>query len=94
MLARNGSLSNVPPWERGRKDVYRLGRGGSVTIAMQFREFAGMFMEHCHNTTHEDHAMLFRFEVGRGLVPMPTPCPTPRGVKYISTTVEPGAFTP
>jgi len=94
MLARNGSLGNVPPWERGRKDVYRLHPGGSVTIAMQFREFAGMFVEHCHNTTHEDNAMLCRYEVGRGLVPMPTPNPTPQGVKYISTTVLPGAFTP
>ncbi|HXB71233.1 MAG TPA: multicopper oxidase domain-containing protein [Candidatus Acidoferrales bacterium] len=94
LLARNGSFSNVPLWERGRKDVYRLHPGGNITIAMQFREFAGMFMEHCHNTTHEDHAMLLRFEVGQGLVPMPTPCPTPQGVKYVSTTVEPGAFTP
>jgi FtsP/CotA-like multicopper oxidase with cupredoxin domain len=94
ILDRNGSLSNVPLWERGRKDVYRLRPGGSVTITMQFREFAGMFMEHCHNTVHEDHAMLLRYEVGTGLVPMPTPNPTPQGVKYISTTVEPGAITP
>ena len=94
ILARNGSLNNVPPWERGRKDMYRLGRGGTVDITLQFREFAGMYMEHCHNTTHEDHAMLLRFEVGRGLVPLPTPNPTPQGVKFISTTVDPGAFTP
>jgi FtsP/CotA-like multicopper oxidase with cupredoxin domain len=93
MLARNGSFSNVPLWERGRKDVYRLHPGGNVTIAMQFREFAGMFMEHCHNTTHEDHAMLLRFEVGQGLVPMPTPSPTPQGVNYISSSVLPDAFT-
>src|SRR5581483_9944247 len=65
ILARNGSINNVPAWERGRKDVYRLTPGGSVTITMQFREFAGMFMEHCHNTVHEDHAMLLRYEVGR-----------------------------
>jgi FtsP/CotA-like multicopper oxidase with cupredoxin domain len=94
ILARNGSLANVPAWERGRKDVYRLGPSGSVTITMQFREFAGMFMEHCHNTVHEDNAMLLRYDVGRGLVPMPTPNPTPQGVRYISTSVEPGAFTP
>jgi FtsP/CotA-like multicopper oxidase with cupredoxin domain len=94
LLARNGSASNIQLWERGRKDVYRLHPGGSITVAMQFREFAGMFMEHCHNTTHEDHAMLLRYEVARGLVPMPTPNPTPQGVKYISSTVLPGAFTP
>jgi hypothetical protein len=59
---------------------------------MQFREFYGMFMEHCHNTVHEDHAMLIRYELDRGLVPMPTPMPTPQGVGYISTTTLPSAF--
>ena len=32
ILARNGSARKVPAWERGRKDVYRLRPGGSVTI--------------------------------------------------------------
>jgi hypothetical protein len=92
ILARNGSASNVPAWERGRKDVYRLRPGGSVTLTMQFREFYGMFMEHCHNTVHEDHAMLVRWELDRGLVPMPTPIPTPQGVGYIASTTLPTAF--
>jgi FtsP/CotA-like multicopper oxidase with cupredoxin domain len=92
ILARNGAASNVPAWERGRKDVYRLRPGGSVTITMQFREFYGMFMEHCHNTVHEDHAMLVRWELDRGLVPMPTPMPTPQGVGYIASTTLPSAF--
>src|SRR4029077_3503407 len=88
----NGSASNVPAWEKGRKDVYRLRPGGSVTLTMQFREFYGMFMEHCHNTVHEDHAMLVRWELDRGLVPMPTPIPTPQGVGYIASTTLPTAF--
>ena len=92
ILARNGSLSNVPAWERGRKDVYRLRPGGSVTLTMQFREFFGMFMEHCHNTVHEDNAMLIRWEIDRGLVAMPSPNPTPQGVEYLPTTVLPTAF--
>ena len=29
-------------------------------MAIRFREFAGTYMEHCHNTQHEDHAMLLR----------------------------------
>jgi manganese oxidase len=86
ILARNGSPSNVPAWERGRKDVYRLRRGGSVTLTMQFRDFGGMFMEHCHNTTHEDNAMLLRWEIDDGgapfLRPLPTPIPTPQGVRF------------
>jgi hypothetical protein len=93
ILARNGSAANVPAWEKGRKDVYRLRPGGSVTLTMQFREFYGMFMEHCHNTVHEDHAMLVRWELDRGLVPMPTPIPTPQGVGYIASTTLPTAFS-
>jgi manganese oxidase len=92
LLARNGSSSNVPPWERGRKDVYRLHPGGTVTISMQFREFAGMFMEHCHNTVHEDHAMLIRWELDRGPVALPTPNPTPQGVKFTDPTILPDAY--
>ena len=86
ILARDGSLANVPPWERGRKDVYRLHPGGSVTLTMQFRDWGGMFMEHCHNTTHEDNAMLVRWEINGGgqafLRPLPTPIPTPQGVMF------------
>ena len=84
ILARNGSASQVPAWEKGRKDVYRLRPGGTVTIAMQFRDWGGMFMEHCHNTTHEDNAMLLRWEIDDSgdpyLGPLPTPIPTPQGV--------------
>jgi FtsP/CotA-like multicopper oxidase with cupredoxin domain len=86
ILARNGSFANVPPWEQGRKDVYRLHPAGSLTITMQFRDWGGMFMEHCHNTMHEDNAMLLRWEIDGGgepfLAPLPTPVPTPQGVKF------------
>jgi FtsP/CotA-like multicopper oxidase with cupredoxin domain len=88
ILARNGSLANVPLAERGRKDVYRLQPKGRVTITMQFRDWGGMFMEHCHNTTHEDNAMLLRWEINAGgepfLSPLPTPVPTPQGVRFQS----------
>ena len=88
VLARNGSVSLVPAWEKGRKDVYRLRPGGSVTLTMQFRDWGGMFMEHCHNTVHEDNAMLLRWEIDDGgtpmLRPLPTPIPTPQGVTFIA----------
>ncbi|HEY2390759.1 MAG TPA: multicopper oxidase domain-containing protein [Candidatus Angelobacter sp.] len=86
ILARNGKAANVPAWEKGRKDVYRLRPGGSVTLTMQFRDFGGMFMEHCHNTVHEDNAMLLRWEIdnagGAFLAPLPTPIPKPQGVTF------------
>jgi FtsP/CotA-like multicopper oxidase with cupredoxin domain len=90
ILDRNGSASSVPAAERGRKDVYRLRPDGSVKITMQFRDWGGMFMEHCHNTVHEDNAMLLRWEINDGgapmLRPLPTPIPTPRGVTFRSPT--------
>ena len=96
ILARNGSAANVPPWERGRKDVYRLRPGGSVTISLRFRDFAGTYMEHCHNTTHEDNAMLLRWDIdpdgSTTLAAMPSPIPTPQGVTFLDPDdVLPGA---
>jgi FtsP/CotA-like multicopper oxidase with cupredoxin domain len=96
-LARNGSAANVPAWERGRKDVWRLRPGGEVTITLQFRDFGGMFMEHCHNTVHEDNAMLLRWEIDDNgapfLRPLPTPIPFPQGVQFRPPTdIEPTAF--
>jgi FtsP/CotA-like multicopper oxidase with cupredoxin domain len=90
VLARDGKLSNVPAWERGRKDVYRLRPGGSITITMQFRDWGGMFMEHCHNTVHEDNAMLLRWDLDKDgtakLTPLPTPIPKPTGVTFVQPT--------
>jgi len=73
------------PAESGRKDVYRLRDNGSVTIKMQFRDWGGMFMEHCHNTMHEDNAMLMRWDLDSGtpfLSPLPTPISKPTGVTF------------
>jgi len=97
ILARNGSASNVPAWEKGRKDVYRLRPGGSVTLTMQFRDWGGMYMEHCHNTVHEDNAMLVRWEIDDNGAPfqrpLPTPIPTPQGVSFVPPDdIAPTAF--
>lgn len=96
-LARDGKASNVPPWEKGRKDVWRLRPSGDVDITLQFRDWGGMFMEHCHNTVHEDNAMLLRWEIDDGgvpfLQPLPTPIPTPQGVTFVPPTdILPTAF--
>src|SRR5262245_52300357 len=96
ILSRRGGnrVSNpnvVPAWEQGRKDVYRLRPAGEVTLTMQFRDWGGMFMEHCHNVVHEDHAMLLRWEINDGgvpfLRPLPTPIPKPQGVTFQKPTV-------
>ena len=81
-----------PEWERwSRKDVYRIGpmddSGKSVDLAIRFREFMGTYMEHCHNTQHEDHSMLLRWDIeypGQVVV-MPTPMPSWDGVTYVDS---------
>ena len=98
ILRRNGV--EPPPWEKwARKDVYRLGpqpdSGDVVEIALRFREFAGTYMEHCHNTQHEDHAMLLRWDIEYpGQVKlMPTPIPSWDGVGYVDSVALPTART-
>lgn len=78
-----------PSWEKwARKDVYRIGplpdTLESVDVALRFREFSGSYMEHCHNTQHEDNAMLLRWDVQNPHQPLviPTPMPGWEGVIY------------
>jgi FtsP/CotA-like multicopper oxidase with cupredoxin domain len=82
--SRNGNPPS--PAESGRKDVYRLRPDGTVVTRMQFRDWGGMFMEHCHNTMHEDNAMLLRWDLDTGsspfLSPLPTPISKPTGVTF------------
>jgi hypothetical protein len=53
-------------------------------------------MEHCHNTVHEDNAMLLRWDINPDgstvLTPMPTPLATPNGVTFVPPDeILPGA---
>jgi len=50
-------------WERGRKDVIRLNPNEEVKIFMRFRDWTGRYPMHCHNTVHEDHAMMVRWDL-------------------------------
>ncbi len=87
ILSRDG----LPPpiWERyARKDVYRIGDGpmqsSSMDVLIRFREFMGTFVEHCHNTQHEDNSMLLRWDAQAPgqVVAIPTPIPEWEGVFY------------
>jgi hypothetical protein len=51
-----------------RKDVWRLRPSGRVTFQVRFGEFGGAYVNHCHNTVHEDFAMLLRYQL---LTPAP-----------------------
>ena len=77
-----------------RKDVWKLGRGGKVTFQVQFGEYGGAYVNHCHNTVHEDFAMLLRFDVLKSddsvhAAIIPTPNPTPDGVEFLTPEILP-----
>lgn len=61
ILTRNGKPP--APHEAGRKDVYVLAPDDEVRVFIRFRDFLGKYMMHCHNLTHEDHAMMIRFDI-------------------------------
>jgi FtsP/CotA-like multicopper oxidase with cupredoxin domain len=87
ILTRDGRPP--PAWERfARKDVFRVGAGpqtsSRVEVLIRFREFLGTYMEHCHNTMHEDHSMLLRWDnrnPGQAMA-IPTPIADWEGVYY------------
>jgi cytochrome c peroxidase/FtsP/CotA-like multicopper oxidase with cupredoxin domain len=94
ILKRGGKTP--PEWEIGaRKDVYRIGAEddstSEVQFAIHFREFAGTYMEHCHNTQHEDTSMLLRWDIEKPgqFQLMPTPMPTWDGVTYAASAALP-----
>ena len=98
ILARGGAAP--PLWEKwARKDVYRIGSlpdsTSSVDVAIRFREFMGTYVEHCHNTQHEDHAMLLRWDNQHPgqTIALPTPMPDWDGVQYEDTFSLPTAKT-
>lgn len=55
--------NGVPTVEIARKDVTRLQFNETDTLFFRFRDFVGDWPMHCHNTVHEDHAMMLLFQV-------------------------------
>jgi FtsP/CotA-like multicopper oxidase with cupredoxin domain len=51
------------PEDNSREDLINLDPSESVIIARQFRTFTGQYVAHCHNLAHEDHAMMFGWEI-------------------------------
>src|SRR5262245_9856629 len=78
-----------------RKDVWRLGPvdGATVRFQVQFGEYGGSYVNHCHNTVHEDFALLMRIQLLSGAGPQvavtPTPNPTPDGVFFTTPEILP-----
>jgi FtsP/CotA-like multicopper oxidase with cupredoxin domain len=63
MLTRNGMTIGPGNVEYSRKDVLRLQHGELNSVFFRFRDFEGRYPIHCHNTIHEDHAMMMRWDI-------------------------------
>jgi FtsP/CotA-like multicopper oxidase with cupredoxin domain len=59
----NGVEVPVPPLFSGRKDVSRMEPGQGALIKMQFRDYSGRYLIHCHNMAHEDNFMMVRWDI-------------------------------
>src|SRR5262245_38057750 len=77
-----------------RTAVWPLRPSGSVHSQMHFAEYGGSYVSHCHNTVHEDFAMLMRVQLlGNAGTPQAaltlTPNPTRDGVFFTSPEILP-----
>jgi FtsP/CotA-like multicopper oxidase with cupredoxin domain len=48
---------------QARKDVMRLMPNDEIVVFLRFRDFLGSYVMHCHNIFHEDHAMMWRWDI-------------------------------
>ncbi len=66
-VMRNGKDVTKPdtrhPDDASREDLVALDPSESVIIYRGFRDFTGPYVAHCHNLAHEDHAMMFGWEI-------------------------------
>jgi FtsP/CotA-like multicopper oxidase with cupredoxin domain len=63
IIRRNNQPIRCGNVEFSRKDVARLGFNEEIELVMRFRDFRGGYPMHCHNTVHEDHAMMLLWQV-------------------------------
>ena len=66
-VMRNGKDVTKPeathPEDASREDLIALDPSESVIVYRGFRDFVGPYVAHCHNLAHEDHAMMFGWEI-------------------------------
>jgi FtsP/CotA-like multicopper oxidase with cupredoxin domain len=65
VISRNGKPApdKRHPDDAGKEDVIPLDPSEEVVISRRFRTFTGPYVAHCHNLAHEDHNMMFGWEI-------------------------------
>src|SRR3954470_11726971 len=66
-MFRNGKpqppATSGHPDDVSKEDLAALDPGESTILWRGFRDFVGPYVAHCHNLAHEDHAMMFGWEI-------------------------------
>jgi spore coat protein A len=57
--------NGLPParGDDGWKDTFLVPARATMNVIGTFRNYTGNYVSHCHNLEHEDHAMMFNFEI-------------------------------
>jgi len=65
IIMRNGkgAPDSRHPDDTGKEDVIALDPSEDTYISRRFRTFTGPYVAHCHNLAHEDHNMMFGWEI-------------------------------
>jgi FtsP/CotA-like multicopper oxidase with cupredoxin domain len=65
VIQRNGKAAPDArhPDDTGKEDVVALDPSEDTYISRRFRTFTGPYVAHCHNLAHEDHNMMFGWEI-------------------------------
>jgi FtsP/CotA-like multicopper oxidase with cupredoxin domain len=65
VISRNGKMApdSRHPDDTGKEDVVALDPSEDVVISRRFRTFTGPYVAHCHNLAHEDHNMMYGWEI-------------------------------
>jgi len=92
----NRGSGAIPATERlVRRTSGACGLRGQVQFQVQFGEYGGSYVNHCHTTVHEDFAMLLRLQLLSGVAGSPqtavtpTIIPSPDGVTYGTPEILP-----
>ena len=56
-------ITPIDPSEQGWKDTVRANPGELLSIGMQFTDYTGRYMYHCHVIEHEDNEMMRPFTI-------------------------------
>jgi FtsP/CotA-like multicopper oxidase with cupredoxin domain len=65
VISRNKKIApdSRHPDDTGKEDVVALDPSEDVYISRRFRTFTGPYVAHCHNLAHEDHNMMYGWDI-------------------------------